>query len=124
MVPPLSATLRCASMSVTTGFGVASSNSSELARSSPSTSRANSMTAICRPRQMPKKGIFRSRAWRTARILPSVPRTPKPPGTRMASTASSAERSPSSSREASMNSSFTWQSLAMPPWTSASFRLL
>ena len=51
--------------------------------------RAASMQAICMPRQMPKKGTLRSRANWTEAILPSVPRSPKPPGTRMACIGSS-----------------------------------
>src|SRR6184192_2675831 len=76
-----------------TGCGVVGSTSVELARSRPHTWRANSMTAICIPKQMPRKGIFCSRAQRTAVILPSVPRGPKPIGTRIAS-ASHALREP------------------------------
>ena len=45
--------------------------------------RAASTTAICMPKQMPKYGTLRSRANCAARILPSAPRSPKPPGTRM-----------------------------------------
>src|SRR5207302_1861118 len=45
--------------------------------------RAASITAICMPKQMPKYGTCRSRAKRAASILPSAPRSPKPPGTRM-----------------------------------------
>ena len=37
-------------------------------------------TATCIPRQMPRYGIPRSRATRQARILPSQPREPNPPG--------------------------------------------
>ena len=36
--------------------------------------RANSMTPHCSPRQMPKKGILRSRAKRIASTLPAMPR--------------------------------------------------
>ena len=46
-------------------------------------------TAICMPKQMPKYGTLRSRANFAARILPSEPRSPKPPGTRMPCTFSS-----------------------------------
>ena len=35
------------------------------------------------PKQMPKYGTARSRANRAASILPSEPRSPNPPGTRM-----------------------------------------
>lgn len=49
----------------------------------PSTLLAHSNTAIWNPRQMPKNGIFCSRAHLIARIIPSVPRCPKPPGTRI-----------------------------------------
>ena len=43
--------------------------------------RANSITAHCMPRQMPKNGMPRSRAKRIASTLPSMPRSPNPPGT-------------------------------------------
>src|SRR3982750_824274 len=55
----------------------------------PATCRANSETAICIPRQMPRYGTPRSRANLAARILPSTPRMPKPPGIRMPSHSSS-----------------------------------
>ena len=45
-------------------------------------------TAICMPKQMPKYGTCRSRANCAARIFPSAPRWPKPPGTRMPLTCS------------------------------------
>ena len=44
------------------------------------------------PRQMPRYGISRSRATRQARIFPSQPREPKPPGTSTPSTCSSSSR--------------------------------
>lgn len=49
----------------------------------PSMLLAHSNTAIWNPRQMPKNGTFCSRAHLIARIIPSVPRYPKPPGTRI-----------------------------------------
>ena len=67
----------------TTGSS-AGPNSVELALGKPARFRAASITAICMPKQMPKYGILRSRANRAASILPSDPRSPKPPGTRMA----------------------------------------
>src|SRR5216110_3314105 len=67
-----------------TGCGVLGSTSVELARSRPHTWRANSMTAICMPKQMPRKGMLFSRAWRTAWIFPSVPRDPGAHGLRPA----------------------------------------
>ena len=54
----------------------------------PARLRAASITAICMPKQMPKYGTLRSRANCAARILPSAPRSPKPPGTRMPWTSS------------------------------------
>ena len=51
----------------------------------PQTWRANSTTAICIPRQMPRNGIPFSRAIRAASTLPSIPRSPKPPGIRIPS---------------------------------------
>jgi hypothetical protein len=44
------------------------------------------MTAIWKPRHIPKNGILFVLAYFTQAILPSVPRTPKPPGTIMPST--------------------------------------
>ena len=58
-------------------------NSVEDASGSPARLRAASITAICMPKQMPKNGTCCSRAKRTAAILPGVPRSPKPPGTRI-----------------------------------------
>ena len=63
-----------------TGYGVSGSNSVEFAPSMPTTWRAKSAAAICMPRQIPRNGISFSRAIRAASILPSMPRTPKPPG--------------------------------------------
>lgn len=42
---------------------------------------ANSITATCKPRQIPKNGIRFSRHHLHASILPSTPLVPKPPGT-------------------------------------------
>ena len=84
-----------------TGSAVCGSNSVELAPSIPATWRACSMTMACSPRQMPRVGTPRSRAQRRAPILPSMPRTPKPPGTRMASTPPSAVLAPASVRQSS-----------------------
>ncbi len=97
-------------------------NSVDEASGRPARWRAASITAICMPKQMPKNGTRCSRANRTASILPSVPRSPKPPGTRMPCTPSS--------RAMAFGRSNTWLStqsrctrtrLAMPPWASASF---
>ena len=52
-----------------TGWGVRGSNSLELAPASPHTSRANSITAHCMPRQRPRNGISCSRAKPAARDL-------------------------------------------------------
>ena len=66
-----------------TGCGVFGSNSVECALASFRTLRANSIVAICMPRQRPRYGILFSRAYCAARIFPSMPRSPNPPGTRM-----------------------------------------
>ena len=47
---------------------------------------ANSITAICMPKHMPKKGIFFFRAKLIAEIFPYVPLFPNPPGIKMAET--------------------------------------
>jgi hypothetical protein len=81
------------------------------------------MQAICMPRQMPKKGTLRSRAKRTLAILPSEPRSPNPPGTRIACIGSSSAaiaESSCSKISASIQRILTRTRLAMPPWTSAS----
>ena len=72
-----------------TGLSVNMSNSVELASPVPTTSRANSMTAHWSPRHRPRYGMRCSRAKWAARTLPSMPRWPKPPGTRIPATPSS-----------------------------------
>ena len=87
----------------------------------PSRLRAASITAICMPKQMPKYGTLRSRANCAARILPSAPRWPKPPGTRMPLTCSrNGAGSSFSNTSDSIQSRLTLTLLAMPPWDSAS----
>ena len=84
------------------------SNSAEVAPAKPHTSRANSQTAACRPRQMPRiREHCCSRAWRAAAILPSMARAPKPPGTRMPSHAGRAPRRRSSSVSSSPSTKCT-----------------
>ena len=83
------------------------------------------MTAICMPKQMPKNGTRRSRANRTAAIMPGVPRSPNPPGTRMPLTPSSRDTASGCSNTwLSTQSSTTRTRLATPPWVSASAKLL
>ena len=110
-------------MRPTTGSGVGP-NSVEDAPAMPARSRAPSMQAICIPKQMPKYGMSRSRAKRTAAILPSAPRSPNAPGTRIAwhgsSRAAISPASPRSNSSASIQSTLTRTRLAIPPWTSAS----
>ena len=48
-------------------------NSDEFASDIPHTFLANSITAHCRPRQIPKKGILFFRIYSIAEILPSIP---------------------------------------------------
>ena len=55
-MPPLASTVRCSGSRSITRCGAAGSNSEELAPARPHTWRANSMTAHCMPRQMPKNG--------------------------------------------------------------------
>jgi hypothetical protein len=69
-------------MNTTQGLLVSGSNSVLLASCRPRIDRANSMTAICIPRQIPRNGILFSRAYLAARIFPSTPLSPNPPGTR------------------------------------------
>ena len=89
--------------------------------SRPQTWRANSETATCIPRQMPRYGIASSRATRQARIFPSQPREPKPPGTSTPSTpASSARASSSVMFSASTQRTLTSQPFWIPACRSAS----
>jgi len=62
-----------------------SSNSSDVISLSLSIARANSIVIICIPRHRPRYGMFFSRAYRAAVILPSIPREPNPPGIRIPS---------------------------------------
>ena len=57
------------------------------------------------PRQMPKYGTLCSRAKRMALIMPSMPRLPNPPGTRMPSYSSSFALAVAASRDARPRSS-------------------
>ena len=97
------------------------SSSAEWAPARPHTFRANSTTASCIPRQIPRKGAPFSRAKRMASILPSMPRFPKPPGTKMPWT-------PASSLSAVSGATFSESTqristdtpFSMPPWVNAS----
>ena len=55
------------------GNGVCSLNSVESASRKPQAFRANSMQAVCMPRQMPKYGVFDFRAYLIARSIPESP---------------------------------------------------
>ena len=117
----MSATSFCSGSRSTTGYGVSGSNSLEFAPSMPTTWRANSATAICMPRHTPRNGMPCSRAIRAAAILPSIPRSPKPPGIRIPSARSIRSRT-SSSRivSESTQSISTPQPCSKPEWRSAS----
>ena len=73
IVPPMSVTSFCSGSRSITGCRVSGSNSDELAPSKPAAWRANSTTAICIPRQIPRNRIPFSRAIRAASTLPSIP---------------------------------------------------
>ncbi len=80
--------------------------------------RPRSPPSACRNRRR-NRAPTRSRANWAARILPSAPRSPKPPGTRMPCTPSSrAAAAPSSPSKASLStqSKLTLTRLATPPW--------
>mmetsp|Transcript_10287 Transcript_10287/g.38139 ORF Transcript_10287/g.38139 Transcript_10287/m.38139 type:complete len:353 (+) Transcript_10287:527-1585(+) len=85
MVPPM-CVVDPSGMKITAGSGQLGTISVECACLIPSTFLANSITAACMPRQIPRNGVLDSRAYCAARIFPSVPRSPNPPGTRMPST--------------------------------------
>ena len=85
MVPPILEIFFCSSIMEMTGALVFSDISVECASPKFNTLRANSMTAHCIPKQIPKKGMLFSRACRTASIFPSIPRDPNPGATRIPS---------------------------------------
>ncbi len=121
MVPPLAVTPTWSGMRSMTGWGVWGSSSAEWAPVMPHTFRANSTTASCIPRQMPRKGILFSRAYRMASILPSMPRFPKPPGTKMPWTPASSRSAVSAVTSSELTQRmFTETPFSMPPWVSAS----
>src|SRR6185369_7132544 len=97
MVPPFFITPFCSSIRWIRGFSQSALNSLEKASLSPQTFLPYSTTAICIPRQIPKKGTFLVRANSIALIFPSVPRSPNPPGTRIPSTSVKATSTPSCS---------------------------
>src|SRR5581483_4094442 len=122
IVPPRSSIPFCSGSRSMTGNGVSGSISVEFAPSRPTTCRANSDTATCMPRQMPRYGICRSRATWQARIFPSQPRDPKPPGTSTPSTVSSSSAVSSyDMSSASTHCTWTAQPCASPPCFSASW---
>ena len=88
-MPPISSTFTRSRSLKMIGYGVSTLNSVESASFKSQPLRANSMQAVCMPRQIPKYGTFFSRAYRIAISMPSIPRFPKPPGTRMPSYPSS-----------------------------------
>ena len=61
----------------------------ELAFSRPNMFLEYSITAICIPKQIPKKGMLFSLAYFTALIFPSIPLSPKPGATKIPFTPSS-----------------------------------
>jgi hypothetical protein len=65
-------------MKITHGVFVVGSNSVLLAPCNFMIERANSITAICMPKQMPRYGMLFSRAYFVARIFPWTPLSPKP----------------------------------------------
>ena len=105
-----------------TGCGVVSSNSAELAPSSPASARAAWMTMHCRPRQSPRAGMSLRRAWSSAPSLPSIPRMPNPPGTSTPCTPASAAVAPAGVSQVSEGThrSATFARWAKPPARSAS----
>ena len=100
-----------------TGNWQLSSNSVEVAPFISKTERANSITDVCMPKQMPRNGTLCSRAYWMVEILPSTPRQPKPPGTKIPSTSlyTSAKSVPSASTASeSTHLMFTFVSSTIP----------
>ena len=76
----------------------------------------------CKPKQRPSVGILFSRAYFKAPSFPSIPRTPKPPGTQIASTSPKFAAASLSVAQLSLGTHliFTLAKLAKPPALSAS----
>ena len=88
---------------------------------SPHTFRANSIIATCIPRHRPRYGILCSLAYCAARIFPSTPRFPNPPGTRMPLTSPSSRSAVSGVRRSeSTHLIVTVARLGIPPCFNAS----
>ena len=123
-MPPISVTSFCSGKISITGNGVSGLISAEFAPFIPSTCLANSIIAICIPRQMPRYGIPCVLAYWQALILPSIPLLPKPPGTSIPSTlpkiSSRLTSSPSNVSE-SIQSMSTALLVSIPPCFNASF---
>ena len=85
IVPPI-CVVEPSGMKITAGSGQFGTISVECAFFMSNIFRAYSITAACKPRQMPRNGTLFSLAYFAVRILPSVPRSPNPPGTRIPST--------------------------------------
>ncbi len=108
----------CSSIISITGSLEVGSISVEWAFLIPKIFLANSITAICIPRQIPKNGNPFSLAYFTAVIFPSIPRWPKPGATNKPSRPASLSPTLSSV----MNSEWiyctcTLHSLIAPAWT-------
>jgi hypothetical protein len=92
----------------------------------PHTLRANSMIAVCMPRQMPKKGSPVSRAARIASTIPSrrARRSPRAPSRPSYAARISRARAAVVNRSLDTQSTSTPTAVAMPPCTSDSCTLL
>ncbi len=114
-------------MSAMTGFAHSGANSLEWVSSSLSTWRANSMMATCMPRQMPRNGspgLARGadglhHALDAADAESARHEQPVVAGEQLAW-----RRSLTVNRSLESQATSTPTSLAMPPWTSASWMLL
>ena len=104
----------CSGIKSITGSGVFGFISELWAFFRPSTFLANSTTANCIPKHNPRNGILFSLAYFIAAILPSMPLSPNPPGTKITSLSISIPLL-SSISSAWTHFIFTSTSLYMPP---------
>ena len=76
----------------------------------------------CKPKHNPRAGIFISRAYLRAPTFPSMPRTPNPPGTQIASRFLSSASAPDGGSQSSLaiQTISTFALLAKPPALNAS----
>jgi hypothetical protein len=119
IVPPRSETSFCSGSRSMTGHSVSMSNSVELAPVHPGDVAGELRHGDLHAEADPEVRHALLAGDRAARILPSMPRPPKPPGTRMPSAPARRRRA---SSEDVRSSESTQSTSRRPPWSAAAWR--